>query len=228
MKIALAEHFHSIQGEGEWTGTPMHFVRVAGCSVGKPLAPVLTRPLSTGAHPWQCCTYDDRPFLCDTDFHKKEEVEIERLLGETWEEAICLTGGEPLMPAHRSAVIELIRLACEKEVRIHIETSGCEMFGELLKGELIGVRSLWLTVAPKQGFLTSMIRLADEVKLLVDKDFDPTKIPLVILEHGKIFLSPVNDDLTISRENLEKTLEILKHKPSWRLSVQLHKYLGMR
>ncbi len=35
MKYPLAERFKAPQGEGLFTGTPMAFVRLVGCSVGK-------------------------------------------------------------------------------------------------------------------------------------------------------------------------------------------------
>ena len=35
MLYPVAEVFHSIKGEGFWTGVPMKFIRLAGCTVGK-------------------------------------------------------------------------------------------------------------------------------------------------------------------------------------------------
>ncbi|MCH2543374.1 MAG: 7-carboxy-7-deazaguanine synthase QueE, partial [Candidatus Atelocyanobacterium sp. ALOHA_A2.5_9] len=32
----IAETFHSIQGEGAWTGVSAFFIRLAGCNVGCP------------------------------------------------------------------------------------------------------------------------------------------------------------------------------------------------
>src|SRR5712664_1804313 len=107
--VPLAEHFHSIQGEGEWVGTPMHFIRLAGCSVGARATaefynhgfPQTPQPaelpiLQDGSRASMCRTYDNRFFTCDTNFHLTEKVPLQNLLDETYEKHICLTGGEPL------------------------------------------------------------------------------------------------------------------------------------
>lgn len=217
MKIPLAEHYHSLQGEGVWFGTPMHFIRLAGCSVGQyPIGEEGVPTTNRGKPAWKCHTWDGRPFWCDTDFTKYEEVEIKDLLEGTWEDHICLTGGEPLM--HQLVVDELIKsLPIEKT--LHIETSGTvyrDLFDE----------GVWLTLSPKKGCKVSMIDQADEVKLLVDEDFDPFLVPSDI--NCPIFLQPINHIQSINGDNLQRCKELLKEHPSWRLSPQVHKLLGWR
>lgn len=235
MKIPLAEHFHSIQGEGYWVGTPMHFIRLAGCSVGrrvvklgrvdindqnspsevKELAPILP----TGTYAWECHRFDGTPFWCDTDFGLKERVELDDLLAETWENHICLTGGEPLN--HQKIVEEIISWCQDNSKQLHIETSGTISFDYPRD-------TVWMTVSPKLGCLPQSILDADEIKLLV-QDCN-TVWPIEALEHSQVFLSPVNevDHLALDSRNLELALEHLRLHPNWRLSVQLHKYLNLR
>lgn len=224
MKLAIAEKFHSIQGEGRWTGTPMFFIRTAGCSVGKlpELAPGAEEPfpvLKTGKDAWFCHTYDGRGFWCDTDFNKKQEIEIGELLNEVTERHVCITGGEPLI--HREAVDDLISLAVSRKIKIHIETSGTINWPCPL--------GVWVTVSPKAGVLDSMLNLCDEVKLLVDGEFDESKIPfLEALCYKEVYLQPINSETALDMENVRYVLQALGRHPEWKLSIQLHKILGLR
>lgn len=254
MKIPLAEHFHSIQGEGTYVGTPMHFIRLPGCSVGKlgvgihhngetrieqreedELTPHPTLPTRKPA--WLCHTWNNKPFWCDTDFSKYGEEELDVLLNETWEQHICLTGGEPLI--HRE-IVNALRTQCQlRGFLLHIETSGTIDYwweADELDRELDPLRP-WITVSPKLGFTPYMVKRADELKLLVGWDFDPKTLDMSFLEHPNVFVSPINkvdksnlDSLiyTESLKGLQRAQELLREYPNWRLSVQLHKYLGVR
>lgn len=223
-KIPIAEVFHSLQGEGVWTGTPMFFVRTAGCTVGKahaddPEVDTLHHPVLKTLKPaWQCHTYDGRPFWCDTDFHKYHEYTIGELLEMTYEHHICLTGGEPLM--HMKHVKDLWSQATKAGRHLHIETSGTIAWQ--------APPSIWITVSPKAGVLESMIDRANEIKVLVDDDFDADKLPWNVFGKKNVFLQPINNELTINDDNMQRVLELLKTFPQWRLSAQLHKYLKVR
>ncbi|MGP6219792.1 7-carboxy-7-deazaguanine synthase QueE [Caldiplasma sukawensis] len=74
--MLLTEKFHSIQGEGIYTGIPMYFIRTNRCNL--------------------------RCKWCDTtySFQNGFEQDIESLKEEAlsvWEKWICITGGEPLL-----------------------------------------------------------------------------------------------------------------------------------
>ena len=241
----IAETFHSLQGEGRWTGTPMFFIRLAGCSVGK-LEPDdgdnahevklfsgkanadITIPiLSTTRLAWRCRSWDGRKFWCDTDFNKYRELTITELLSDCYEEHVCLTGGEPLI--HLPQLEELIASAVSRGKMVHLETSGTIVWRDLILGEnLINSTNLWVTVAPKWGADSEALANADEIKLLVDRNFTASKIPPVIKNHKLVYLQPINREMEIDEDNLKLTLEWLKKFPHWHLSVQLHKYLGVR
>jgi len=220
MKIPLAEHFHSIQGEGYWTGTPMHFIRLPGCSVGKLVknravaeAPVLP----TGKPAWLCGTWDNRSFWCDTDFNKYTEIELSDLLDETWEHHICITGGEPLI--HTEVILEVLKHTKELAHMVHIETSGT----------LSAPTGVWLTCSPKLNCLPEIGRQADEVKVLISAD-TPDEFPEWISGHPRVYLSPINhigEPHWEDTKSLQRVFALLKSHPQWRLSVQLHKYLGL-
>jgi 7-carboxy-7-deazaguanine synthase len=219
--LPIAETFHSLQGEGTWVGTPMFFIRLAGCNVGKP-APALKIKgplpiLPTGKEAMFCSSWDGRVFPCDTDYNKHETRTLESLIEETWEKHICLTGGEPML--HEKMFGELETLAEDKEISIHIETSGT-----IKPSDYYG---WWITCAPKVGALDEVIEEADELKLLVDEHFHPDNLTLTMLQHKNVFLCPINDITDVRKENVELCLKWLKEFPHWRLSCQVHKFLGL-
>jgi len=231
LTLPVAEHFHSIQGEGQYTGTAMHFIRLAGCNVGKlPMEAAVQwetgvnhdfPKLKTGRVAYRCHTYDGRGFWCDTDFQHGEPETFEHLLVETWEHHVCLTGGEPLLHLH---VMEFVD-ACRRAGRLtHIETSGTVYWEptEDLRPHV------WITVSPKAECLDEMLVQADEIKLLVDAQFDINRIPEPVHHHKNVYIQPVNEELGVNMANLNLCLELLKHKPNWQLSVQLQKCFNWR
>lgn len=243
--LPIAENFHSPQGEGFWSGTSMHFIRLAGCPVGKaasegfpnPLKPytssseinVLSTPLPilhNGRVGSMCRTWDGRYFACDTDFSCSTHKTIYELLGETWEKHICLTGGEPLVHQRLLVSDGLFAEAHQRGIKIHIETSGTI----LLHPALMDDNRLWITVSPKWGYIEEMIMRADEIKFLVDEQFDIKRVAEVMQwsPRAQIWLSPINDELTPIKPNITKTLELLKQNPDWKICTQVHKFLGVR
>lgn len=225
LTLPIAELFHSYQGEGMYTGTPMLFVRLAGCNIGRHPETVTWEIgkdrdfpiLKTGYPAYICHTYDGRPFYCDTDFHHGDPWTIEDILKECWEQHICITGGEPFL--HKDKINAFVDNAIMAGIEVHIETSGTLDWDPGLA---------WITCSPKQNYLDSMIKRADEIKLLVDKDFDLFKVPDCINDHPRVYIQPVNDELFINLDNLKLCKEVFYARPNWRLSVQLHKCFGWR
>jgi len=237
--LPIAETFHSLQGEGTYVGTPMHFIRLAGCPVGsKATQELVTRignPLlipSMESNPNMrasyCKTWDGRNFVCDTDFSCHTYKTVDELIGETWEKHICLTGGEPLI--HQQSLISLgfFQQAFQKGIQIHIETSGTI----LLDPKLYNNSRLWLTVAPKWECQPQMLEYADEIKLLIDEGWDELKWEQlsgpVVTYTENVFVSPINEEKTINQENVGLALAVLRSHPTWRLSCQWHKLLNLR
>ncbi len=103
--LPIVETFHSVQGEGFWTGTNAFFIRLAGCNVGCP---------------W-----------CDTKHSWHAERHPQQDLSELVTEAraanpqiVIITGGEPLMH-DLSALTARLKAA---DLSIHLETSGSYPF----------------------------------------------------------------------------------------------------
>jgi len=207
MTYPIADKFTSIQGEGFWVGTQAVFVRFAGCPP----------PHCEG---------------CDTDFTTKEHLtadEIVEYVLQTGIPHVVLTGGEPLMH-DLTPIVESLFDSGQINM-VEIETSGKEP----LRLNTRRWHKVWITVSPKEAVSyridPSVLYRARVLKFVVTEDFDPSVISLWLPVAGRlpVFLQPWDyGDPKKNEHILRKTLEILKLNPKWRLSVQLHKLLGLK
>lgn len=217
MKYPLAERFKAPQGEGDFTGVPMAFIRFLGCSVGQ-----------------KVCT------ACDTDFlHMNQNLgggiyEIDELLEWVGNyKHICLTGGEPLDRDLR----EIIGACKDRDIMVHVETSGTVippwLYDMWQREEIPG--HLWITVSPKPGYTSEMIILADELKVIIgglgDGDGWPTVQDAVEWErlmNKNVYIQPRNEVKDVDMDNLKGVITLLDAYPQLKLSVQLHKFIRTR
>ena len=103
--LPIVETFHSVQGEGAWTGTNAFFIRLAGCDVGC----------------WFCDTKES------WNLRRYPQREIVELVAEaiaTNPAIVVITGGEPLM----HDLTELSNSLHNAGLRVHLETSGAHPF----------------------------------------------------------------------------------------------------
>ena len=126
MKLAVAEQFYSIQGEGRYSGTPAIFLRLAGCNLlCGGLGTDKDGQLHSGAT-WRCDTIEV--------WRKGKLIEPAALIAQ-WEELeylsyigrgahLVITGGEPLL--QQDAIQALLGLLEEhfSHQFIEIETNG--------------------------------------------------------------------------------------------------------
>ena len=101
----IVETFHSIQGEGFWTGCNAFFIRLAGCDVH--------------------CSWCDQKETWSTKNYPL--LTAEKLLEEVKQiktEHIIITGGEPLL--HN--LDDLTKILQTSEAKLHLETSGAYPF----------------------------------------------------------------------------------------------------
>ena len=217
MRYPIAEKFKSVQGEGQYAGTRMAFIRLAGCTVGKPYGP--DRPLGLELYQEKCTLWDGRTFACDTNYRKAEAMTEEDIVNWTSDEPrICITGGEPLM----HDLQPLARALTYGEMYIHLETSGSIMISEDVRWMVD-----WLAVSPKMGCLPEMLQKADEVKVLVDDGFDEGRFVKDIMPHttpSKVWFQPVNELNSIDEHNLRKCLKLQETFKAARISSQAHKW----
>lgn len=232
----ISEMFEEVQGEGFFTGVLMQFIRLAGCNVGKPFPKeeykTIKDPIE-GVHDIpglpiyteQCTLYDGRQFACDTDYRRKEMVDTWEIIKRVRKDVyhVCITGGEPLIHNIGELISEF-----NFSKKIHVETSGTR--------DHYLAPHVWVTVSPKKDCLLSMIKRANEIKILVDETFDPY-IPILALEKDTVekvnlldlakekhvYLHPVNYETSVNPKNLQLCRMWQKRFPQFILGLQLHK-----
>ena len=229
MKLHIAETFHSFKGEGLYTGTPMFFIRFAGCNVGKKGPADMTVRRSDDPNltivGTTCTSWDGRKFGCDTDYTRYETLDLEDeaavqiFMAAIWEKRVVLTGGEPLQ---QMGAFHMMMYHLHAAGKIpHIETSGTIWYDFMPS-------DAWVAVAPKFGCLGKMLEQANEIKLLVDKDFDLKKVPDECFHHDLVWVCPINPGLDHDWDNVERCKQLIRQFPKWRLGVQMHKLLHIR
>lgn len=212
------EIFFTLQGEGAHSGIPAVFVRFSGCNL---------------KCPW-----------CDTEFSEFTQMSAEQIVTEVKalydipneRRKMCvLTGGEPSLQVDK----ELINALHAAGFYICIETNGTRPLPEGID---------WITCSPKAGESPETLnhavsrlalRKVNEVKVVFTGTYDPeiwrTKIEAEhwmlqpLRYNGDWLLMSGIDDFEIdSNDNLDDTVRYILAHPFWRLSVQLHKIVGLR
>jgi organic radical activating enzyme len=139
----------------------------------------------------------------------EEHQIISRL--DTYADITVITGGEPMA----QDITGLILLLQDAGYKVHIETNGT--FGTHDEAN-------WVTVSPKRGTqIPHKLNMFHEAKWLVP-EWPLSEINFELAYEN--YVQPLDD------ENLNKNtlmcLEYIKEDPSLRLSVQLHKLLGLK
>ncbi|HET7501409.1 MAG TPA: 7-carboxy-7-deazaguanine synthase QueE [Kofleriaceae bacterium] len=191
----------TLQGEGAHAGRAVVFLRFAACNLDCP--------------------------GCDTDFspggaRRMTAAEIVARLGTLdagSTRRVVVTGGEPTLQwdAPLAAAIR------EAGFRVHMESNGTRAPAAPVD---------WLTISPKPQHHPPRVALAeyvpaDEVKVVIDDSVDETVLDRYAArwrcEH--YFVQPWMD--ACYEHHLARTLALIQARPSWRLSLQLHKIIGV-
>jgi organic radical activating enzyme len=191
----------TLQGEGAHAGRPCVFLRFAACNLD--------------------CSW------CDTDFAaegavRHDATEIVARLRELDVHAsrmVVVTGGEPTLQWD-AELSDAIRAA---GFRVHMESNGTRS----LAGPVD-----WLTVSPKPQFHPASIALVNELpiselKVVIDDTVDAATLERYEARYRceHYFAQPcMTDDYA---HHLARTLALVQERPRWRLSLQLHKILGV-
>lgn len=231
MEYPISEIFYSVQGEGSQSGTPMVFVRLAGCTVGKAYTSEYKKQHGLEIFQNCCKIYDGREFSCDTDYRAKMKLSVEEIIVKIKEanptcKWVSITGGEPLM--HN--LFPLVHMLHLGDYKIHLETSGTIPLSDSFKH--VGMFD-YIVVSPKFPFIDEYLDYIDEVRLLVDENFDWNNVPESIRNNAAdefilVYISPVNTCNSIDMKNAEKCVQLVKDHPYLKISLQIHKLLGVR
>ena len=217
MSYAVKEIFYTLQGEGANAGRAAVFCRFAGCNLWS------GREMDRGA---AICQF------CDTDFvgvegpdgGKFESAEdLADVIEQKWpsfsgqngvglaQRFVVCTGGEPLLQLDSGLIAALHMRGFE----IAVETNGTIAAPEGLD---------WVCVSPKAG-AGLVQRSGDELKLVFPQPgADPSEFEPLSFRH--FLLQPMDGP---EREaNTHLALRYCLDHPQWRLSLQTHKFLGIR
>ena len=211
MSYAVKEMFLTLQGEGVNAGRRAVFVRFAGCN------------LWTGREKDRAAAVCK---FCDTDFvgtdgagggRFADGAALAAAVAGHWgagtSRRFCvLTGGEPMLQVDDEAVDALHAAGFE----IAIETNGTIAAHPGID---------WVCVSPKAGS-EIVQRSGDELKLVWPQaGSDPDLYEQWDFTHRLV--QPM-DEAERSAENLQAAVDFALARPSWRLSLQTHKLLGLR
>ena len=194
----LMEDFYTIQGEGYNTGKAAYFLRLGGCDVG--------------------CVWCDVKESWLAENHPRIGIDemLERI-NDSGADKVVVTGGEPAM-YDLKPLTDALR---KNNLLCYIETSGAYP----LTGDWD-----WICVSPKKfkAPLPEILLLANELKVIVynKSDFDwGEKNAEMLNDNCLLYLQP---EYSVNEKILPQIIEYVKTNKRWRISLQTHKYLGVR
>ena len=210
MSYAVKEIFYTLQGEGANAGRPAVFCRFAGCNLWSGREE--DRATAT-------CQF------CDTDFVGTDGAgggkfasadDLANAISKAWtgnggaQRFVVCTGGEPLLQIDAS----LIAALPARDFKIAVETNGTIAAPEGLD---------WICVSPKAD--ADLVQTSgDELKLVYPQERGaPERFETLAFTHR--FLQPM--DGPARNANSRAAIDYCLAHPTWRLSMQTHKYLGI-
>lgn len=196
--LRLVEWFWTFQGEGYHWGRRALFVRVPFCNL--------------------TCSW------CDTEFNKFEKITeedfIEFAKAEPTRFAV-LTGGEPMLNKQSPRIVEILKslgfeIACESNGTAAI---------------IDGID--FVTISPKREadykIHADAAMKANEVKIVVDDgfDFDVCR-NIQDQDWTKLVRLSLSPEFGNFNQSIKRIEDFIKENPRWRISLQTHKWIGVR
>lgn len=213
MTYSVREIYYTLQGEGAQSGRPAVFLRFAGCNLWSGRERDRERAV---------CRF------CDTDFvgtggpgggKFETPQQLAAAVAGHWHAAagsgapyVVCTGGEPLLQLDEAAIEALHARGFE----VAVETNGTLLAPPGLD---------WVCVSPKAG--AAVIQKAgDELKLVYPQPeaaAQPECFTDWQFEHW--FLQPM--DNADKAQNTRAAIDYCLAHPQWKLSLQMHKLVGI-
>jgi len=214
MTYAVKEMFYTLQGEGAQAGRAAVFCRFAGCNL------------------WSGREQDREKAVCsfcDTDFvgtdgqgggkFASADALAEAIDAQWPKDAdgrktgtpyVVCTGGEPLLQLDGPLITALKAIGFE----IAVETNGTQPAPEGLD---------WICVSPKADAELVLTR-GNELKLVYPQ---PLALPerFADLDFDHFFLQPM--DSILQKQNTREAVAYCMAHPQWKLSIQMHKVVGI-
>ena len=207
---AVKELFYTLQGEGAQAGRASVFCRFAGCNLWS------GREQDRAA---AACNF------CDTDFVGVDgqgggkfatAEELAATIASKWPASVpgkpyvVCTGGEPLLQLDKPLIDALHAVGFE----IAVETNGTQPAPDGLD---------WICVSPKANSEIVLTR-GHELKLVFPQALArPERFAALDFQH--FFLQPM--DSVLKADHTRAAVVYCMAHPQWRLSVQMHKVIGI-
>ena len=211
MTYAAKEVFLTVQGEGGQTGRAAIFLRFAGCNLWNGLE----RDRASAI-----CSFCDTDFVgVDGDGGGKFATAdaLADHVASFWRgragdpRLVVCTGGEPLLQLDAALVSALKNRGFE----IAVETNGTLAAPEGID---------WICVSPKAG--APVIQTSGQEMKLVFPQSLATPERFEALDFERFWLQPMDGPDQVA--NTAAALDYCLRHPRWRLSIQTHKYIGVR
>ncbi len=156
--------------------------------------------------------------FCDEDLHKGEYEnftykQILQKISSYASKQVVITGGEPSL----YDINGFIDALHSESYYVAVETNGYML--EHIKS------ADWITYSPKD-WNSLHVEGFSEYKFIIDKSSSIQKI-VTIKSDKPIYIQPQNHKEKVNIANTEFCVELVKKYPHLKLSVQLHKYLGV-
>lgn len=208
----VKEIFHTLQGEGAHSGRSAVFCRFAGCNLWSGREQDRAKAV---------CQFCDTEFR-GTDGENGGKYRTAAALADTivaiWQQAagdampgfVVCTGGEPLLQLDAG----LIDALHARGFLVAVETNGTRPAPPGLD---------WICVSPKAD-AELVLRSGNELKLVYPQAAaPPERFEQLAFDH--FFLQPMDGpDRDV---NIRQVVDYCKAHPRWRLSLQVHKLLGI-
>jgi len=210
MTYAVKEMFYTLQGEGAQAGRAAVFCRFAGCNLWSGREQDRTAAV---------CTF------CDTDFvgtdgqgggkfasadALADAVLAQWPAGAAGRPYVVCTGGEPLLQLDAPLITALHARGFE----VAVETNGTQPAPEGLD---------WICVSPKAD-AELVLTKGHELKLVYPQPLAPPE-RFAGLAFDNFFLQPM--DSVLQKQNTKAAVAYCMAHPQWRLSIQMHKVVGI-
>ena len=210
MSYAVKEAFLTLQGEGMQSGSRAVFLRFAGCN------------LWSGREQDRATAQCN---FCDTDFvgtdgpgggKFADEAALADHVASLWgrdeeRRLVVITGGEPMLQLDE----KLIGALHKRGFRIAVESNGT-------LPAIAGID--WLCISPKAG--TDVVqRSGNELKLVWPQHgIDPGQLEEWDFDH--FLVQPM--DCEDVKASYDASIALAMERPTWRLSLQTHKLVGLK
>ncbi|MDX2050344.1 MAG: 7-carboxy-7-deazaguanine synthase QueE [Rickettsiaceae bacterium] len=195
--------FSTIQGEGPHAGLPSVFIRLGGCNLS--------------------CSF------CDTEFESFENLALDAIMQKVEEVSrgyklnlAVITGGEPF----RQTIGPLCELLIQKGFDVQIESNGTLYQRIPLDAKV--VCSPKISGKKYHKIHVDILPHLIAYKFLISADIENyDQVPDLDIDKGLVYVQPMDQyDFHKNKANVELAIEICQKK-GYKLSCQIHKYIGI-